>query len=89
MEKVKNLPIESFSVRDTAKIMGASEHTVRNLIKDGKLHPMRLATLSIPMFEIMRFMKYAVDSQIDFKEYGDPNMIKKRKNNLYKFNSNR
>ncbi|EMF0401933.1 helix-turn-helix domain-containing protein [Enterococcus mundtii] len=84
MSQTINIPKESFSVKETAKIMNTSEHVIRNLIKTGELRAIKFGTLSIPLFEIRRFMKSAISSQKDYRKFSDPEMLKK--NSLYKIN---
>jgi excisionase family DNA binding protein len=56
-EPGEGLPRLAFSVRETARMLGVSEKTVRRLVVRGLLHPSRaLRHLLIPRSEIVRFL---------------------------------
>ena len=66
-----------YTVKDLVKRWNSGEETVRNLIKDNRLRPMKMPTLIIPLFEIERFEKEMVASQEDLSRYADKQFAKK------------
>nr|DAH80644.1 MAG TPA: Regulatory protein [Caudoviricetes sp.] len=70
-------------VKVAAQILDTSETAVKNLIKDGKIKAMKSPIATISYAELERFVKWASESDFDFKEYGDPYFMKKKKQKIY------
>lgn len=68
--KVEIKPLEkvSFTVKETAKIMSTGTDTIYALISSGELRCMKLPTKTIPGFEIERFMRKALEDQINYTD---------------------
>ncbi|MDT2805266.1 helix-turn-helix domain-containing protein [Vagococcus lutrae] len=70
-----------YTVKELAQKWKSSQETVRNLIRDKRLRPMKMPTLIIPLFEVERFEKEMVDTQEDLSKYADKQFAKKYLNN--------
>lgn len=66
-----------YTVKELAQKWKSSQETVRNLIHDNRLRPMKMPTLIIPLFEVERFEKEMVSSQEDLSKYADKQFAKK------------
>lgn len=66
-----------YTVKELAQKWKSSQETVRNLIRDKRLRPMKMPTLIIPLFEVERFEKEMVDTQEDLSKYADKQFAKK------------
>lgn len=64
--QVKELEKVSFTVKETAKILSTSVAVVYKLIDNGSLRCMKLPRFSVPYFEIERFMREAIEKDIDY-----------------------
>lgn len=60
----------SVKVSVAAKMLGTSERVVRNLIKSKQIKAMKMPSLTISVKEMERFVQYATDNQLDFRDYG-------------------
>jgi hypothetical protein len=60
----------SVKVSVAAKMLGTSERVVRNLIKAKQIKAMKMPSLTISVKEMERFVQYATDNQLDFRDYG-------------------
>lgn len=76
--EVKPLEKVSFTVKETAKIMSTGTDTVYALINSGELRCMLLPTKLIPGFEIERFMRKAIEENINYSD-----ILKKSKTAAY------
>ncbi|MBO0430463.1 helix-turn-helix domain-containing protein [Vagococcus fluvialis] len=66
-----------YTVKELAQKWKSSQETVRNLIHDKRLRPMKMPTLIIPLFEVERFEKEMVATQEDLSKYADKQFAKK------------
>ncbi|UDM72426.1 MerR family transcriptional regulator [Vagococcus fluvialis] len=66
-----------YTVKELAQKWKSSQETVRNLIHDNRLRPMKMPTLIIPLFEVERFEKEMVATQEDLSKYADKQFAKK------------
>ncbi|KEI10823.1 transcriptional regulator [Clostridium sp. K25] len=53
-----------FTVGETSKILKSNTNTVYKLIREGKLHALKLGRYKVPYFEIERFLKENLDQDL-------------------------
>lgn len=66
-----------YTVKELASKWKTGINTVSNLIRDGRLRPMRMPTMVIPLKEVIRFEDEAVKTQEDFSKYADKKFTEK------------
>ena len=78
----------NYLVKEAAEVLRTGENVVRNLIKDGRIKPMKMPTLVIADFELERFRREVTASQEDLKKYADKNFSKEpiKQNNILNIN---
>lgn len=65
---VKELEKVNYTIKEAALILSVGEHTLRALIDKGAIRCMLLPKLTIPYFEIERFMRKTIEEGTDYSQ---------------------